>query len=127
MKRDMDIVKRVLLAIEEKYVDVALHDGELGIEDLGLEVVAYHCDILYEHGLISTYKPYYVGDGIYAFGVGRLTWDGHDFLDKIRDESNWERIKKAINDNKLPMTIEVVKDVAKAFIAEGIKSLTGNI
>lgn len=113
MKRDMDLVRLVLLEIEEKYLSTAIYD--LKIEGYDTETVAYHCKILHEAGLISDYQAQYAGNKIYAFGVGSLTWDGNDFLEKIRDNSQWKKIKDTITQkvyqcsskrlNRLPMLL----------------------
>lgn len=81
MKRDMDLVRLILLEIENKYRSTAIYD--LVIEGYDTETVAYHCKILYEAGLISNYKAQYADNEIYGFGVGSLTWDGNDFLEKF--------------------------------------------
>lgn len=54
MKRDMDLCRKILFAIEEQYVDTALHN--LQIPEYTMEQVAYHCKILKEAGLITNYK-----------------------------------------------------------------------
>ena len=92
MKRDMDLVRLILLEIEDKYRSTAIYN--LAIEGYDPETVAYHCKILYEAGLISNYKAQYADNEIYAFGVGSLTWDGNDFLEKIRDDSRWKIVKE---------------------------------
>ena len=51
MKRDMDLVRLILLEIEDKYRSTAIYD--LAIDGYDTEMVAYHCKIKYEAGLIS--------------------------------------------------------------------------
>jgi len=60
---------------------------------------------------------------MYSFGVSSLTWEGHEFLDKIRDETIWSKTKDAISKKGLPMVIDVVKDVASAIIDEMTKAV----
>jgi len=71
---------------------------------------------LFEAGLIKSYKPTYASDKIYFFSVGALTWEGHDFLDKIRENTMWNRTKNRIKENALPMTLEVIKTIATSLI-----------
>ena len=85
MKMDYDVIREVMLAIEEQYVDVALWGVE--IEGYDYKTVAYHCNLLYEAGLISDYKGIYADNGLVEFGVSALTFEGHQFLDKIRDNT----------------------------------------
>ncbi|MGI1660137.1 MAG: DUF2513 domain-containing protein [Desulfitobacterium sp.] len=125
MKRDMDLVRLILLEIEDKYRSTAIYD--LAIEGYDTETVAYHCKILYEAGLISNYKAQYADNEIYGFGVGSLTWDGNDFLEKIRDDSQWKKVKDTITRKGLPMVIETIKSVANAFISAAVEGITNSI
>ena len=125
MKRDMDIIRKVLLAVEEQYVDVAIHD--LKVDDADRKTLAYHCKILHEGGYLSDYKAQFAGNEIYSFGVGSLTWEGHEFLDKIRDDSVWTRTKSTIVEKGLPMALDVVKDVATALISRMTQAAIQNI
>jgi len=57
-----------------------------------------------------------------------LTWEGHDFLDKIRENTMWNRTKTNIKENALPMTLEVIKSVATSFINSQLsKYLDGSL
>ena len=125
MKRDMDLVRLILLVIEDKYRSTAIYN--LAIEGYDPETVAYHCKILYEAGLISNYKAQYADNEIYAFGVGSLTWDGNDFLEKIRDDSRWKIVKEIIRQKELPMVIETIKTVANAFISAAVEGITNSM
>ena len=119
MKRDMELCRKILFAIEEQYVDTALHN--LKIPEYTMEQVAYHCKILKEAGLITNYKALFASNHIVGFGVGSLTWEGHDFLDKIREDTFWNKTKGLIKNKALPMTLDVVKEIATAVISETLK------
>lgn len=119
MKRDMDLCRKILFAIEEQYVDVALYN--IGIEGYSMEEVAYHCKILRDAKLISDYGAQYASNQIYSFGVGSLTWEGHEFLDKIREDTIWNKTKGVINGKLLPMTLDVVKEVATSIISVAVQ------
>ena len=115
MKRDMDLVRLILLKIEEDYVSTALYD--LKIDGYDKETIAYHCKILHEAGFISDYKSLYAGHQLFDFGVGSLTWEGNEFLDKIRDDSFWRKTKKEIKERGLPMIVDTIKAVSTAVIS----------
>lgn len=114
MKRDMDLCRLILFKIEDEYRSTALFN--LQIDGYDTETIAYHCDLLFEAGLIKNYKSEYASNRIYRFSVGALTWEGHDFLDKIRENTMWNKIKNSIKENALPLTLEVIKSVATSFI-----------
>lgn len=125
MKRDMDLVRLILLEIEEEYQSTALIN--LSVDGYDLETVAYHCKIMYQAGLIDHYQAEYAGDGLYMFAVGSLTWEGHDYLDKVRDDSLWGKTKDAITKKGLPLVFDTIKAVANAFISAAVEGITNSI
>ena len=119
MKRDMELCRKILFTIEERYVSTAIYG--LKIDGYTTEEVAYHCKLLHEAGLIKDCKIIYASNRIVSFGVSSLTWEGHDFLDKIREETIWNKTKGLIKDKALPMTLDVIKEIATAVISETLK------
>ena len=128
MKRNMELVRLILLKIEEEYQSTAIIN--LQIDGYDMETIAYHCKILHEAGLISSYNSSYAENGLYAFSVGSLTWDGNDFLDKVRDPKIWRKTKELVSQKGLPLIIDTIKTISSALItaaAEGVvNSITKN-
>ncbi|OCZ52204.1 DUF2513 domain-containing protein [Dehalobacter sp. TeCB1] len=115
MKRDMDLIRKILLAIEDQFVDVVLYNLE--IEGYDLKTVAYHCKILNDAGLVSDYGSQY-GDGeLLSFGVSSLTWEGHEFLDKIRDNNVWNKTKEVMTEKGIPFVLDAVKQIASSIVS----------
>lgn len=106
MKRDMELCRKILLAIEELYVDAPIYN--LKIEGYFIEQIAYHCKILKDANLISDYKALYGDNRIVNFGVGSLTAEGNNYLDKIRNESVWNKVKDTVREKGIPLTIESI-------------------
>lgn len=125
MKRDMDLVREILLEIEKQYVLSALYN--LKIEGYDIETIAYHCKILYEAGLISDYKVQYANNTIYSFCVGSLTWEGNDYLDKVRDNSIWKKTKDVITQKGLPLFFDTIKIISTAFITSAAECVANSI
>lgn len=125
MKRDMDLVRLILLKIEEEYESTALIN--LSIDGYDMDTVAYHCKILHDAGFVSNYNASYAGDELYIFSVGALTWDGNDYLDKIRDNSTWKKIKDIIAQKGLPLVVETIKTVSNAFITAAAEGVANSI
>ena len=125
MKRDMELVRKILLKIEEEYISTALYDIE--IDGYDMETVAYHCKIMHEAGLISAYKAQYASDAIYSFGVGSLTWQGNDYLDGIRDDTIWHKTKETIVKKGLPLVIDTIKTISTAFISAAAEGVANSI
>ena len=110
MKRDMDLVRLILLEIEKsEEEDVA----NMMIDGYSSKEIMYNAKLMKQNNLIEICKEDIIGN----YYIGSLTWDGCDYLDKIRDNSKWEKIKDVIKDKALPMTFETVKSVATAIIS----------
>lgn len=125
MNRDMELVRLILLKIEEEYRLTTIYN--LKISGYDMETVAYHCKILNEAGLISGYVAQYADDSLWCFGIGSLTWEGHDFLDKIRDNSQWKKVKDVIAQKGLPFVIETIKTISAAILTATTEGIANSI
>lgn len=90
MKRDMDLVRQLLLRVEESEY------GILGSEDFMAEgweprTVATHMQLLQEAGFLEANLLTHEGQGALRGKVERLTWAGHDYLDAVRNDTIWNR------------------------------------
>ena len=127
MQRDMELIRKILLTIEEKYVDIWLGGNEISIDGYDMKTIAYHCAILHDAELIYDYKGQYGGDELLFFGVGRLTWAGHEFLDKIKNDSVWSKTKGVIKEKGIPFVLDAVKEIATAITTSMIQSVISGI
>ncbi len=121
MKRDMELIRLILLEIEK--APDASSIADLPVDGYTTSVVAYHCKLLYEAGFVSDYDDLFAEGELCDFSVGGLTWEGYDYLDCIRDDSLWGKTKDTIKDKGLPLMIDTIKTIANAFItsvAEGV-------
>lgn len=113
MKRDMDLVRELLLIIEKND-----DSKELSIpEDWDRKVVAYHLKILDQAGFVENHTKW-AGDKP-MWIIASLTWDGHEFLDSIRDDTIWNKTKDGIKSKGLEIAsvpVEVIKEYAKILI-----------
>ena len=123
MKRDMELVRKILKEIEEKYVDRVLFN--LKIDSFEMKVVAYHCDIIYQAGLVKYYKAMPADDGIYGFRVGGLSWHGQDYLEQIRNDDIWDKTMKEIEEKNLPKKIDIIAKIAGIFTGNVINEMNG--
>ncbi|WP_298846326.1 DUF2513 domain-containing protein [Clostridium sp.] len=125
MKRDMDVIRKILLYIEKNYIDVALYDIE--IEGYNFKTIAYHCSLCYDAEFISDYKGIYADDEIIDFGVGALTWKGHEFLEKIKDDNVWSKTKNVMKEKGIQFTIKAIEQIATKLIDIGIQAAIKSI
>ena len=93
MHRDMDVVRDILLALDG--ASGPLDASDLSAEDRPRDVVAWHFRIMDEAGLIrATFLPA-DNDPNYLARADRLTWDGCEFLETVRDPAAWRSVKQA--------------------------------
>jgi hypothetical protein len=101
MKRDMELVREVLLKVEEIPFDGAFHD--IAVDGRSPNEIAYQVMLLHEAGLVEAMD----------LGVGwkpvRLTYSGHEFLDAARNDSIWEKAKTAVVESTGVLTLEGLK------------------
>lgn len=75
---------------------------------------------MYDANLISDYIGKSAGNELYFFGVGSLTWQGHEFLDMARNDTIWKKAFDIIKDKGGNVTLEILKvllpEIAKKMI-----------
>jgi len=114
MKRDMELVRRIMLNIQSG----DLHGGVEGYDD---DTVNYHKALLAEKELIEA-KPHYSSRGDKPSDIPdlvmikRMTWEGHDFIDAIETDSKWNKVKAFLSQAGKDMTIETIKYGAKQLL-----------
>jgi len=92
MKRDPEVIRRLLLFFEEK-PDVNLVEAKsVKIDGQDLATIQYHIDLMFEAGFLSyeTANSSTSDRLIYALPF-RLTWKGHEFLDAARSDTSGTR------------------------------------
>lgn len=114
MKRDMDLVRAILLAVEKHERGFA--PGGLQIERYTAEQVAYHAYIMDEAGLVVAADTTHMGSAGPEAAIVRLTWAGHDFLDAARPQDRWEKAKALVakvGGASFQILVSVLTDLAR--------------
>lgn len=127
MKRDMDLVRAILLAME------AVPEGELPPNPFSVngytdEVVGHHVHLLGEARLLRTADKTSYSDPTRQAIPLEVTWAGHDFIDTMRSQEVWERTKQAMKEaggGGLGLMLELGKKLAEGFIKKKLKDSTG--
>ena len=122
MTRDMDLVRTLMLGMEGPGFDGVRQvrpvpgDRELGVTEENYDRIAYHLTLLVEAGFIK--------GRLFARGmpvVSGLTWEGHEFLDAVRDDGVWDKTKevgKRAGANGLDVMFGIAKEVVKGKVSE---------
>lgn len=127
MKRDMDLVRRLLLIVEgETYPRmVTISPGE---NSFNSEAPMYkHFDLLKEadflRGNITNSGSDSEHNELYYIDT-ELTWKGYEFLDSVRDPDIWKKTKEGAN--KIGgASVEFLWDIAKAYGKHVVKEKLG--
>lgn len=111
MKRDWDLIRQVLLEIEQ--LDPAKHEHlEYGPASSSQEPIkASQAVLLWKAGFVTGIDAGSSdGDAIIAQD---LSWAGHELLDSMRSKAVWERIKTIAEAKGLELTFDSVKALGK--------------
>ncbi len=114
MKRDMDLIREMLLTIEAHPSGFAPQAIE--IPDYTQEQIGYHAYLLGEAGLAVVNNDTGIGEKTPRARVIRLTWAGHEFLDSARERQIWNQAKdmvKKIGGASLPIWLNLLNELAK--------------
>jgi DNA-binding transcriptional ArsR family regulator len=93
MKRDFELVREILLKIEEK--ESAKGWIEIQLDGFTPEQISYHIKLLDEAGFIEA-RDASTNDRI-CWKPMNLTWEGHEFLDTARDIKDLEKGEEYFN------------------------------
>ena len=126
MKRDMELIRKILFYIEENYVAGEKWLRCIDIEGYDYAVIMEHVVLVYENGLIQDVKDISTLGGT-SYWVGNLSNTGYDFLDKIRSDTVWNKTKTAIKEKGLPMVTGTISTIANAFISAAAEGVANSI
>lgn len=113
----MDLVRSILLAVEDGEND--FRRGLAGHPDAAPWEVSYHLQIMRQGSPIEARTG--LLDHIQVHG---LTWEGHELLDRIRDPEVWRRTKASASAVGA-WTVDVLKDLATAYLKQVLKKRVG--
>ena len=111
MKRNMDLIRDVLIYIEE---DKDLHDL-VDIYGIDNKILSEHFKLMIEADLV---RGQVINENVEpSFVYWGLTWKGYDSLE-IRKTSVWEKIKFALNDVGTSVPFNIMKEMGEDHLRE---------
>ena len=121
MKRDKDLLRDLLLAVEARAPGV--ESAPLTIPGRSLEEISGHVELLVEAGFLKAVPIPGTEDETYWY-VERLTYRGHEFLDTVRSPEVW-RGAKAAADKVGGVSLAILSELGKAVLKSLIKERLG--
>lgn len=123
MKRDMELIRKILLEIQAKD---DLDPEEIYLDDEDDMSVIRHIDLLAREGFIEGEAAGSIGPRVFKWRVQDLTWAGHDFVGAIQKDEWWQKIKDQIGPSELAsLSMKTIKDIAVAWVAAHVKNAIG--
>ena len=125
-KRDMDLIRELLLRLELCEMEIgdvfmiAPDDKGIAVNGCDSAQVEYHLSLLRDQSFINSPGS----QPMLGITFAGLTWQGHDFLDSVRDPEIWEKIKKSASAVK-GFTFDLHKDLAKGLIKKQLDDYNG--
>jgi len=89
MKRDIDLIRLLLLEAEQESAPEGLSTYSTGHQ-------LYNLELMHDAGLIVATVHKDGGGVTRTVIIERLTWTGHDFLDATRDSKIWKKAKEHV-------------------------------
>lgn len=120
VKRDMDLVRQILLACEASQELQTM--VRLSLKGYKREVVSYHVELMHDAGLVTAMDAS-SSDG-HDWRPTGLTWAGHEFLDAARSDTVWEKAKSSVGAVG-GVAFEVIKNVLVSYGTQQASRLMG--
>jgi hypothetical protein len=113
MKRDLNLVRLILLKIEETAPGQSVF--HLTFEGFDPDIIAEHVEILHEAGLIEAILSRSMNNlGVLVisnYDIRRLTWEGHDFVANSRNKNIWEQFQLTVKEKGGDISFSVAKQL----------------
>ncbi len=108
MKRDLDLVRKILINIESNPV---FEVSQVEIEGHEFEEVAFHLLLLREAGFVDAIVEQDETGAICNALASRLTWHGFEFLDLARNDTVWNKSKTFLKDKALTISVSILTEL----------------
>jgi len=113
VKRDMEVVRKLLMFFEGKETPEAVEPASIAVPGFDKAEVHYHVLLMCEAGLLvherieSSTTPSRLVDAL----PFTLSWAGHEFLDAARDEGLWRQALNHIRSAGISVGIGLLEGV----------------
>jgi hypothetical protein len=122
MKRDMELIRKILLAVEDSK-DASRRGFRPEIDGYEDEVIQAHVGLLWNKGLLKAM------DGSSRDGesyiITGLTWEGYDFIEAARNEAVWRKAIHVVMEKGGGITLEIMSQLLKKLLQQHVLGNSG--
>lgn len=117
MKRDMSLIRKLLFYFEE--AQSTEHEDLPIIEGYDAKLIKYHIFLMYDSNLLQC-NPVKskTTDAILYLTPLNLTWEGTEFLEKIRSDATWNKVKQTIESKGGVLTFSIINQVVDELVQQ---------
>ena len=112
MKRDMDLVRQILLNAEAQEDGYVNENPELG--GYSEEQIDHHVYLMKQAGLIDAIDITTLSSSSPTAILLSITWQGHDFLDAAKNSTVWAQAKEKAKSVGGSLSFELLKELLVA-------------
>ncbi len=116
MKRDLDLVRRILFRCETAAAGEALESKEFAALASDAATLAEHIGMMADAGLIKVIDTSSHEGEDYI--IRRITWAGHEFLESVRDDTLWSKAQEHILKPGASWTFDILREWLKYEVKE---------
>jgi hypothetical protein len=123
MKRDMEVIRKLLMFFNEKEGPEMVAAPDIGAE-FSESVVQYHLRLMCQAGWLNyEAERSSTSERMIRVYPLDLTWEGHEFLAKINADGVWPKLRAIISAKGGSMAVSVISQLATklALEAAGLK------
>lgn len=106
MKRDMDLIRRLLIEIET-LPPGTLYETDASSIAADRPQLEEHLALLAQAGFLNEFSRELSGNAL----CSGLSWQGHDFLSVARSDAVWRRAKKKLLTAGVGVSVTLLKDL----------------
>jgi hypothetical protein len=113
VKRDLDLIRDLLLKIE------ALPAGptaQYRVDEIDDPVLLAHLELLIDSGLVRGKISRSHGARGDVIGIAGLTWEGHEWIETVRDQRVWNETKRTCIDQAGALSFDLARAVARRLL-----------
>ena len=111
MKRDMDLVRKILLAMEPWEHQSGFVQA-FTFTDYDQKVIGHHVWLMGQGDLITAMPVTVVGSEPPVALPLAITWAGHEFLDAVRDDTVWAEVNRRLKAQGLSLPSTLLQELA---------------